>query len=145
MAEAKNIFLVDDDSTFMFLTKKLIMSSKADTLINEFSDGQKALDYLKGHLNDQEQYQYPDLILLDLSMPVVDGWGFLEEYISFEKQIKKKIRLYIVSSSISPHDIERARTYKIVSDFIIKPLLREKFLEIIDSLYNDDISQRLII
>lgn len=136
MIAEKSIFLIDDDATFLFLTKKLILNTKIAAKINEFSDGQLALDFLTENL--EAQYLYPDLIFLDLSMPIVDGWGFLNEYILIEKQISKKIKLFIVSSSISPHDIERAKNYSIVADFIIKPLLKEKFLEIIDSLGQDD-------
>lgn len=136
MIAPKRIFLIDDDPTFLFLTKKLIITAKVSANINEFSDGQAALDFLTDNLNNQEQY--PDLVFLDLSMPIVDGWDFLDEYSLFEDKVHKKVKLFIVSSSISPHDIERARNYKIVSDFIIKPLLKEKLLEIMDGLCQDD-------
>jgi CheY-like chemotaxis protein len=136
MIAEKSIFLVDDDPTFIFLTKKLILNTKIAAKINEFSDGQQALDFLTDNLEAQDQY--PDLIFLDLSMPIVDGWDFLNEYLLIEKLINKKIKLFIVSSSISPHDIERAKNYKIVADFIIKPILKEKFLEIIENLCQDD-------
>ncbi len=127
---------MDDDSTFLFLTKKLILATRIVTRINEFYDGQQALDYLKANL--ENQLEYPDVIFLDLSMPVLDGWDFLEEFLVLQNSLKKKIRLYIVSSSISPHDIERAKNYRFVDDFIIKPLLKEKFLEIIDAVYRDE-------
>ena len=77
----------------------------------------------------------PQIILLDLSMPIMDGWGFLEEYKLLILAIGKKITLYIVTSSISPHDIERAKNINAVSDYIIKPVTKEKFAGIIKS-YN---------
>jgi len=128
----KNIFLVDDDATFVFMTKKIIRSTAIDSNINEFADGEAAIDFLKDHLDHNEPL--PDVIFLDLNMPIMDGWGFLEEYTSLVARIKKKVKLYIVSSSISPHDIEHAKHFSTVSDFIIKPLLKEKFIEIIESL-----------
>ncbi len=132
MSLIKNIFLVDDDATFVFMTKKIIRSTAIDSEINEFPDGEAAIDFLKDHLDHTEAL--PDVIFLDLNMPIMDGWGFLEEYVSLEPKMKKKVKLYIVSSSISPHEIERAKQFSSVSDFIIKPLVKEKFIEIIESL-----------
>lgn len=132
MSLIKNIFLVDDDATFVFMTKKIIRSTDIDSEINEFPDGEAAIDFLKDHLDHTEPL--PDVIFLDLNMPIMDGWGFLEEYVSLEPKMKKKVKLYIVSSSISPHEIERAKHFSSVSDFIIKPLVKEKFIEIIESL-----------
>ena len=132
MSSTKNILLIDDDATIIFLTKRIIVSTGIDTSIKEFGDGQEAIDFLKDNVNYAEVL--PDVIFLDLSMPIMDGWEFLEEYIFVEPKIKKKIKLYIVSSSISPHDIERAKHFNMVSDFIIKPLVKEKFIEIIENL-----------
>lgn len=130
MSSIKNIFLVDDDATFVFLTKRIILSTAIVTNINEFGDGQEAIEFLKKNIDHIEVL--PDVILLDLSMPVMDGWEFLEEYVTFDQKIKKKIKLYIVSSSISPHDIERAKHFSVVTDFIIKPIVKEKFIEILE-------------
>lgn len=132
MSPIKNILLVDDDVTFVFLTKRIISATNIVTNINEFNDSQDAIDFLKDNTDDKDLL--PDVIFLDLSMPVMDGWGFLEEYVAIESKINKKIPLFIVSSSISPHDIERAKQFSMVSDFIIKPLVKEKFIEIMESL-----------
>lgn len=132
MSQIKNILLVDDDVTFVFLTKRIISATNIVTNINEFNDSQDAIDFLKDNTDDKDLL--PDVIFLDLSMPVMDGWGFLEEYVAIESKINKKIPLFIVSSSISPHDIERAKQFSMVSDFIIKPLVKEKFIEIMESL-----------
>lgn len=138
MSPIKNILLVDDDITFVFLTKRIILATKIVTNINEFNDSQDAIEFLKDNTDDTDLL--PDVIFLDLSMPVMDGWGFLEEYIAIEKKIKKKIPLFIVSSSISPHDIDRAKNFSMVTDFIIKPLVKEKFIEIMESLADNNAS-----
>jgi len=123
-----NIFIIDDDKLFVFLTRKTITSTHLETEIHEFNDGQHALDHFINILGDTDLL--PDIILLDLSMPVMDGWEFLEEYKKLLPNISKDIKLYICSSSISPHDIERAKNISAVTDFIIKPLTKEKFAEI---------------
>ena len=132
MGTVKNVFLIDDDATFVFLTKRIINTTGILTNISEFCDGQEAIQFLKANVNNVEVL--PDIIFLDLSMPIMDGWEFLEEYALVEPQIKKGNRLYIFSSCISPHDIERAKQFSMVTDFIIKPLFKEKFIELIENL-----------
>lgn len=124
-----SVFLVDDDQLFVFLTKKTINSTKLVTQIHEFGDGERAIQYLKQIAGDVDLL--PDIIFLDLSMPVMDGWGFLKEYILLEPKIAKKIKVYIFSSSISPHDIERAKNYSVVTDFVVKPVMKEKFIDLL--------------
>ena len=128
---AKTIFIIDDDKLFVFLTRKSIEETNLVTDIKEFGDGQVAIDYLKEIIGKTDAL--PDIIFLDLSMPVMDGWEFLKEYQVLEPKLKKKIKLYIFSSSISPHDIERANNIGSVTDFIIKPLSKEKFKEVLNS------------
>ncbi len=122
-------FLVDDDKIFVFLTKKTIEAANLATEVQVFEDGEMILDYLK-QIADKPQL-LPDIICLDLSMPVMDGWKFLEEFLLLEPKITKKIPIYLVTSSISPHDIERAKNISIVSDFIVKPLVKDKVVELI--------------
>lgn len=132
MNSLKKIALIDDDSTFVFLTKRMIKAANIATHIDEFNDGLQALTFFKANQNNHEVL--PDVIFLDLSMPIMDGWEFLEEYTVVEPRIRKRIILYIVSSSISPHDIERSRNFSVVSDFIIKPLNKERFIQIMGDL-----------
>ncbi|WP_316820544.1 response regulator [Pedobacter gandavensis] len=132
MNSLKKIALIDDDSTFVFLTKRMMKAANISTHIDEFNDGLQALTFLKANRNNEEVL--PDVIFLDLSMPIMDGWEFLEEFTVERPSIQKSIILYIVSSSISPHDIERSRDYSVVSDFIIKPLNKERFVQIMADL-----------
>ncbi|MDB5247089.1 MAG: transcriptional regulator [Segetibacter sp.] len=122
------IFLIDDDQIFVFLTKKTIESTGIKTEVRVFGDGEEAIDYLREASQTIELL--PDIICLDLSMPIMDGWEFLEEFILLKPKIEKKVILYLVSSSISPHDIERAKNISVVSDFIIKPVVKEKIIEL---------------
>ncbi len=130
MSASKSIFLVDDDKILVYLTIRAIKSALADTTFKDFANGLEAIDYLRSVAGQAELL--PDIILLDLSMPVMDGWEFLDQYSQFEPLMTKKSKLYIFSSSISPHDIERAKNINLVSDFIIKPLKKEKVLEMVN-------------
>jgi len=121
--------LVDDDDTYVFITKKIIEKTKHVKEVKVFNNGLDAIIYLKQNI--KSSYKLPEIIFLDLSMPIMDGWQFLDEFVTIESHNAKKIVIYICSSSISPHDISRAKGISAVSDFIIKPVTKDKFNEII--------------
>jgi CheY-like chemotaxis protein len=132
MTVIKNLTLVDDDKVFVFLTTKMIEQSKLVDLIKIFDNGYDALVFLQENMNNIEAL--PDVILLDLSMPIMDGWEFLDEYVKINPVIGKTITIYICSSSISPNDVIRANAISVVSDFIIKPMTKDKLMEMIKNL-----------
>jgi CheY-like chemotaxis protein len=120
----KRVFLIDDDEVFVFLTKKIIERAGVEVELTVFSNG---LERLTAIAADKDLL--PDVILLDLNMPVMDGWEFLN---AFQKlNFAKRIALYIVTSSISPYEVDRAKHIKEVKEFIVKPIAKEKFIEII--------------
>ena len=128
----KKVYLIDDDDIYVFLTRKTILKVLQDVDVEVFSDGLQAINHLKKVKQFPELL--PDVIFLDLNMPVMDGWEFLKEYEDIYPSFARKNELYIVSSSISPHELERSKNISVVSEFIIKPLVKEKFLEILESL-----------
>ncbi len=132
MKKIELLALVDDDDTFVYITKKIIEKTDYVKEIKVFTNGLEALNYLKENLNSE--YQLPDVIFLDLSMPVMDGWQFLDEFNHLKNSRTDKIIIYICSSSISPHDMMKAKKFSYVSDFIIKPVTKDKFSEIVLSL-----------
>ncbi|MCX6351318.1 MAG: response regulator [Bacteroidetes bacterium] len=132
MKDLTNVFLVDDDDIFVYLTKKIFASTELKTDIKVFHDGLAAIDFLKANAGKPEMF--PDIIFLDLNMPVMDGWEFLDEFKDIYPSLGKNIMLYIVSSSISPHDLERAKSISVVTDFCIKPLAADKVIELIEAL-----------
>jgi CheY-like chemotaxis protein len=129
MRKINTLCLIDDDSVYQFLTTKVISETKLVDLVKVFSNGLEAIDFFKSVEDEREKL--PDVILLDLTMPIMDGWDFLEEYVKLQPTFKKKITLYIVSSSIAPSDMIRARSIGAVSDFIVKPITKDKFLSIL--------------
>jgi CheY-like chemotaxis protein len=124
----KSIFLIDDDPIFVYLTKRIIGSINCPCEVHEFKDGELAISYLSQMREDAGAL--PDVIFLDLSMPVMDGWEFLNQYSDLKPKLKKNIALFIVSSSISPQEVERSKNYRAVTDFLIKPVEKGKIVEI---------------
>jgi CheY-like chemotaxis protein len=125
----KRILLIDDDPIFVFLLKKALQTIDSTLTIDIFSDGEKAISYLYS-IKDSETL-VPDIIFLDLNMPVLDGWGFLDEYSVLSEQLGKKIELYILSSSISPEDVRHASDYPVIMDYLIKPLEKSRIADIL--------------
>jgi CheY-like chemotaxis protein len=132
MKKIKNLALVDDDETFVFLTKMAIEKSNLVDMIKVFRNGLEAINFLSENCDNPNQL--PEVILLDLSMPVMDGWQFLEEYVILKPRIGKKITIYIISSSISPGDIERAGRISEVTDYIIKPITKHHLVDMLKNL-----------
>ena len=132
MNSDKKLMLVEDDEIFVFITLKIIKKADFDGELKVFGNGKAAIDYLDS-IKDTEAL-LPEIIFLDLSMPVLDGWGFLDEFLILKPKLTKKITIYIVTSSVSPHDVQRAKNISVVSDFIVKPISKERFIEIIKEL-----------
>ena len=116
----KKVFLIDDDPIFVFLAEKMITTVNSSVNIEIFSDGEAAMIHLEANKNLVQTL--PDIIFLDLNMPVMDGWQFLTYYSSIYPTIGKKIDVYIVSSTITPAEIERSGRYPFVLDLLIKPI-----------------------
>lgn len=119
--------IVDDDPISVFTTKHALSLGEFCQSIIVFRDGKEAFDKLKAIVVAGERL--PEVILLDLNMPVWDGWQFLDEFIQIP--IPKKVLIYIISSSNNPEDLRKAENYKQVSNFIIKPVTVEKLQDVL--------------
>jgi two-component system, chemotaxis family, chemotaxis protein CheY len=126
----QTIALVDDDSIFQFTATRLIESAKLANKILHFENGGDALLYLKE--NAQNTEMLPDFLFLDINMPFVDGWMFLEDFVKMKSTLTKEIKIYMVSSSIDPRDMNRAKGFTEVSDFVVKPVTREMFSTLLE-------------
>lgn len=114
----KLTYIIDDDKLTLKLMSILIDKSNFCEEIQSFNNAQLAIDKIKENWNDNAVL--PDAILLDLNMPVMDGWQFLDEFIHLS--VKKEISIFIMTSSIDPTDIEKAKNYNVVKDYIMKPI-----------------------
>lgn len=129
MRKINNAWIIDDDKILTYVLQRIMGSVYSFENIEIFQNGKDAINHLSALKKDPESL--PDLILLDLNMPVMDGWQFLDE---FEKiKLDKKITLYIVSSSIDIQDHNKAKNYKTVSDFLIKPIGKKQIEQMIES------------
>lgn len=120
--------VIDDDQIYLFGVSRLIEIHRLCDALLIYKNGQEALEAFKTMLLHHEAL--PDVIMLDLNMPVMDGWEFLEEFVKIKPRAEKQITIYIVSSSINPKEIERARNITDVSDYVVKPVTADKLKEI---------------
>lgn len=129
MPNSRNVLLVDDNEIDNFINERIIVSSgfAKEVVVKNSADG--ALKYLQGLSSTPEKI--PDFIFLDLNMPVKDGFGFLEDFASMDEAIRQRSKVIVLSSSISPDDINRASTNPYVHKYINKPL-SEKYLEAVE-------------
>ncbi len=126
MARFAHVLLVDDNEIDNFINERIIVSSGfcANVVVKFSADA--ALEYLREVSSDPAQV--PDVIFLDLNMPVKDGFGFLADFASLNDNVKSKSKVIVLSSSISPDDINRASVNPHVYKYLNKPL-SEKYLE----------------
>ncbi|MDD3877973.1 MAG: response regulator [Bacteroidales bacterium] len=130
MKTSKNLLLVDDDQIFVYLTKRTIKETKLTVKIEVFENGKDAIEFLKKVADNKDLL--PQIIFLDLAMPILDGWGFLEEFSELEQKLKSKVTLYVLSSSFSAQDQQRVKKYSFVSDYFVKPITSSQFIDIVE-------------
>ncbi|MFA9213255.1 MAG: response regulator [Candidatus Methylacidiphilales bacterium] len=120
MNKLSSICIIDDDEIYTFLLKKTLKKIDVCNDIKVYINGADGIEKIKALIENNEEL--PDLILLDINMPLLDGWEFLDEYIKFKQKIDKRVSIYIVSSSISIADIDKATRHQEVIDFLTKPI-----------------------
>ena len=125
-----NLLVIDDDDINIFIIKKIVEKTGFDIDMVSKSNGQQAIDYLNEAIAAQNQL--PHLILIDINMPVMNGWEFVEAYQRLG--IAQPVDLYILSSSVYENDIEKTKSYSSVKGFISKPLSIERLTELIKAI-----------
>lgn len=117
------MYVIDDDKIYHFLLKNLFKQNSIDVNPVFFSNGQEAIDHLQ-QLPDGEIF--PELILLDINMPIMDGWQFLDEFTKLVQHNGKSSTIFMISSSNDEHDIKKAKNYTgVVKDYLLKPICKE--------------------
>jgi two-component system chemotaxis response regulator CheY len=131
LPEGPIIAIVDDDKIFQLTASKNIKSISVTDKVLQFENGEDALQFINSNLSNPTLL--PDYIFLDINMPFIDGWMFLEDYEKIKSKLGKPMKIYMVSSSIDPRDIARAKNNHNVSDYVVKPVSREKFAELLET------------
>lgn len=130
MKKIRSIYIIDDDPIMVFGINRLLKSIEVCDNICSYNNGKVAIDGIKALL--KENKELPEVIFLDINMPIMDGWQFLEEFISLP--FEKKVRINIITSSIDPFDLQKCDTFKASTHHVIefnnKPISRQEIQEI---------------
>lgn len=122
------ILCVDDDAITLMLCKMVIAKNSFSNEITTATNGEEALNYFKKLQNEianDSSIKLPQLIFLDLNMPVMGGWEFLDCFSKDEFLSFNSIKTIILSSTIDPEDLEKSKKYPMVIDFLSKPISKE--------------------
>jgi len=127
MAKFSEVLLVEDDPITIMVCDRIIKMTSFAEKVTSCENGKIAIDFLS---NPQLDGNIPSIIFLDINMPVMNGWDFLEELEKEKSAFKNTPRIYLLSSTVDPEDYKKARNYSMVEDFISKPLSKEALQKI---------------
>jgi CheY-like chemotaxis protein len=123
MKELRCIMLIDDDENDNFVHERVIRKSGSTIAVIPITSGEEALEYLT--TNRANNDLMPDLVFLDINMPRMNGWEFLQQYDLIKTELGKEIFFIMLSTSENPDDIKKSKTWNLVVDYISKPLTKE--------------------
>jgi CheY-like chemotaxis protein len=117
---SKTVWVIDDDPIYQIIVNKIITKTELFSSVSGFENGKTAIDKLKKVI--ENAVELPNVILLDINMPIMDGWEFMEEMMLLKSQINEPITIYIVSSSIAIEDKNKAKNYPEIIAYLSKPI-----------------------
>ena len=129
MSQLDSVLLIDDNDADNYIHKRVLTRAGVVKEVYVAFDGVEALELLTTERDGA--YLSPDLILLDINMPRMDGWEFLDQYDKLEQAMRGDRVIIMLSTSTNPHDIEKATSKEIVGGFLEKPLTEEALKEIL--------------
>lgn len=123
MKRISNLYVIDDDKIYHFLLKNLFKQNGIEVAATFFVNGSDAIDHIRNNNNDEI---LPDLILLDVNMPIMNGWQFLEEFGKISQSLSKTPTVYMISSSNNEVDINKSKEFDgVVKGYFLKPICKE--------------------
>ena len=129
------VLIIDDDHASNFITRMILEESGYIRNIQIAESGMEALEYLKATKKHDDVL--PDLILLDINMPGMDGWEFIEEYKKLGKELQSKIIVIMLTTSDNPDHQMLAKTHDLVAGFRTKPLTKDMLENIVNEYFKD--------
>jgi CheY-like chemotaxis protein len=129
------ILLVDDDEPTNFLNKLILEEMDCARHIKVAENGVRALEYLQKTNEGDENYPLPELIFLDINMPAMNGWEFLERYSKLLKEQKAEVVIVMLTTSLNPDDRQKANEFAEVTGFENKPLTFDKVVELLEKYF----------
>ncbi|MCU0352272.1 MAG: response regulator [Cytophagales bacterium] len=135
MSKVHTVLLIDDDEINNLICTKIIKKNDFAEHIETSLGARQALNYLQEAISGNTNKPVPDLIFLDINMPAMNGWDFLDQYEKIEALKDRDVILIMLSSSMYVDDINRAKTYPSVSDYITKPLTAAHLQQITEKFF----------
>lgn len=129
------VLLIDDDEPTNFLNQIIIESTGCADKIKTAQSGQEALEYLTNSHDHGDHFPCPDLIFLDINMPAMNGWEFLEKYRRLDNHLKGKVMIVMLTTSLFPEDKQRSKEIPEITAFENKPLTEEKLDNILKKFF----------
>ena len=129
MQPIQQVCVIDDDEIYIYLIKKSLAALELEHAVNAYSNGAEALKGFR--LLIDQQKPIPEIIFLDINMPIMDGWEFLKAFREIQAKLPVKIPIYIISSSIAVEDKEKAKLYPEIAGYLNKPVELETLASII--------------
>ncbi|MBX9851826.1 MAG: response regulator [Cytophagaceae bacterium] len=129
MSKINSILLVDDDQINNFINRRIIKKLNIAEEVNVALNGEEALNYIQTFC-DQTGH-CPELILLDINMPVMNGFEFLNEFSHLQMKNKSNVKIIVLTTSTNPSDLQKLKEFS-VKGFVNKPLTEKKILELIN-------------
>ena len=129
MTQVKHFLLIDDDDINNFLSKEIISMHLPNAVIDAFTDPAEALQYIDDKLKNKQPL--PDIILLDINMPLMDGWEFLKKIDQLEQRNHFHTNVYLYTSSVYHEDKLKASSFSIVKKVFVKPITKEAIQEML--------------
>lgn len=131
MKTVDTICVIDDNDVYQFVMKNSINKLNPNIKILAYLNGEEGIESLKEMIENKQPL--PDVILLDINMPIMDGWEFMNEFIKIKPKLPRVMPIYLTTSSLDASDIDKAKSYEDITGFLSKPIDRHTLLKITQS------------